>query len=463
MIAPVLSQIAEAAGLHGLPIPHEAHKTTTRQVSCAGKKKSLFVGCNYVGTQNELKGCVNDVKRMLPVIEQLGFPSDSQFQQVLLDSGSEGETKPTHANMLKALKWLVDGAQAGDSLFFHYSGHGGQEPASGTSDGYHETLVPLDFQSAGMLKDTDLFEVLIKPLPSGCRLTCILDSCHSAGALNLPFRFVGSEAELKKGLASDAAHMVMSHGWANDAQLWKDGKKVDVLKDIGAMGMGLWKLKKAAADGEGGDSTGYKVEEQQNQDLHIGEVVAFTGCRSDQTSADVGDVNQQFHLKAIEGDSRGSLVIDSQRDAVRGSSDSAGGALTTALLEALQNSDSQQMSYLELLDAVRKELSSQGFSQVPQVTTSLIVDLKDSFALDTISVPVEDSAQPQQSQEQTQNGVAAANKHEDAGANPLSGFISSLSSNPQGAAMLQQGASAFQNYMKAQAAQGQTAAPESAN
>ena len=50
-------------------------------------------------------------------------------------------------------------------------------------DGFHETLCPLDMASEGQLLDTELFETLVAPLPSGCRLTVILDSCHSAGAL----------------------------------------------------------------------------------------------------------------------------------------------------------------------------------------------------------------------------------------------------------------------------------------
>ncbi|CAE7892569.1 MCA1, partial [Symbiodinium necroappetens] len=89
------------------------------------------------------------------------------------------------------LDWLVAEAQPGDALLLHYSGHGGREPAE--EGGYHETLVPLDFETAGMLRDTELFERLVKRLPEGCRLTCILDSCHSAGALNLPYIFVGTE------------------------------------------------------------------------------------------------------------------------------------------------------------------------------------------------------------------------------------------------------------------------------
>jgi hypothetical protein len=35
------------------------------------------------------------------------------------------EALPTRQNILASMQWLVQGAQPGDSLFFHYSGHGG--------------------------------------------------------------------------------------------------------------------------------------------------------------------------------------------------------------------------------------------------------------------------------------------------------------------------------------------------
>ena len=35
------------------------------------------------------------------------------------------------------------------------------------------------------------------------------------------------------------------------------------------------------------------------------EVIAFTGCASEQTSADVGDVGQQFQLQAVGGANAG--------------------------------------------------------------------------------------------------------------------------------------------------------------
>lgn len=385
----------------GLALPKEAHKADMHQVPLTGRRRSLLIGINYCGTQNELHGCANDVKRMIPAIEKLGFSADSDSQLVLLDEQDSQGPKPTHANIAKAIRWLVEGARDGDSLFFHYSGHGGREAADNTSDGYHETLVPLDFETAGMLRDTELFDVLVKPLPGGCRLTCILDSCHSAGALNLPYRFVGSESELKSAMAGEAYQMAMSKNWAKDVELWKNGQKMDLLKDVGAMGMGLWNLRKQAQAAEGGDATGFKVEEQENTSLHVGEVVAITGCRSDQTSADVGDVSQQFHLKSVGGNSRGHLMIDRQR--VQNSTGGAGGALTTALLEALKDHGSENLSYFDLLELIRKELASKGFSQVPQVATSLVVDLKQNFALDTYFV-LDDADTEQQDDALTKDG-----------------------------------------------------------
>ena len=46
--------------------------------------------------------------------------------RLLMDDGvSEA---PTRKNILNAVDWLVEGAQSGDSLFFHYSGHGSDRP-----------------------------------------------------------------------------------------------------------------------------------------------------------------------------------------------------------------------------------------------------------------------------------------------------------------------------------------------
>merc|ERR1712048_849973 len=77
------------------------------------------------------------------------------------------ELLPSKANMLRAFRWLVDGAGPGDSLFLHYSGHGGQQRdlTGDEEDGEDETLIPCDFQTAGQITDDELFDMLVRDLP----------------------------------------------------------------------------------------------------------------------------------------------------------------------------------------------------------------------------------------------------------------------------------------------------------
>jgi len=51
----------------------------------------------------------------------------------------------------------------------------------------NETLLPLDFLEAGMIPDNVLHEQLVQPLPDGCRLTVVIDACHSGSGLDLPY------------------------------------------------------------------------------------------------------------------------------------------------------------------------------------------------------------------------------------------------------------------------------------
>lgn len=88
-----------------------------------------------------------------------------------------------------AMFWLVQGCQPGDSLVFHYSGHGSQQRnySGDEADGYDETLCPLDFETQGMIVDDEINETIVKPLPHGVKLHALIDACHSGTVLDLPF------------------------------------------------------------------------------------------------------------------------------------------------------------------------------------------------------------------------------------------------------------------------------------
>ncbi|KAI0916517.1 hypothetical protein AcV5_002986 [Taiwanofungus camphoratus] len=108
---------------------------------------------------------------------------------LLVDDSPEPRHRPTRANILEAMHWLVRNAHPHDSLFFHYSGHGGQtrDRDGDEVDGYDEVIYPVDYRQSGFIVDDLMHTVMVKSLPAGCRLTALFDSCHSGSVLDLPY------------------------------------------------------------------------------------------------------------------------------------------------------------------------------------------------------------------------------------------------------------------------------------
>ncbi len=143
-------------------------------------KRALLVGINrYPDPTNELKGCVNDVRQMADTLKtRYGFPGEGEMR-ILTDS------RATTKAILDGLRWLTGGASPGDSLVFHYSGHGSQVPdrnGDETTDRLDEILCPYDLDWDHPITDDDL-AAACAAVPDGALLTVILDCCHSGTGL----------------------------------------------------------------------------------------------------------------------------------------------------------------------------------------------------------------------------------------------------------------------------------------
>uniref|UniRef100_A0A0D9VUS1 Peptidase C14 caspase domain-containing protein n=1 Tax=Leersia perrieri TaxID=77586 RepID=A0A0D9VUS1_9ORYZ len=155
-----------------------------------GRKRALLVGVSYKGTSYELEGTVNDVDLMSTLLsDSFGFPSDSIL--ILTEELGAGDSSrmPTRDNVMSAMRWLVEGSEAGDSLVFHFSGHGVQKlDVSGDEvDGYNEAICPVDFEASGKIVDDEINDTIVRPLGPGVKLHAIVDTCHSGSILDLPF------------------------------------------------------------------------------------------------------------------------------------------------------------------------------------------------------------------------------------------------------------------------------------
>jgi len=148
-------------------------------------KKALCIGINnYKGTNNDLRGCVNDAKEWGALLEsQFKFSSPV----MLLDS------KATIPNVKKAWSKLIKNAKVGDVIVLTYSGHGTSvaDTNNDEPDGRDEAICLYD----GLLID-DVIRSMFSKKKEGVKLVFISDSCHS-GTVTRAFMetLYGNDAE----------------------------------------------------------------------------------------------------------------------------------------------------------------------------------------------------------------------------------------------------------------------------
>ncbi|EON65215.1 hypothetical protein W97_04452 [Coniosporium apollinis CBS 100218] len=327
---PSINQNAYVQGNHGAPPPppqqaqafgHGAPGNYTFQYSaCTGRRKALLIGINYFRQRGELRGCINDVKNMSNYLNQY-FGYRREDMVILTDDSHIDASKPNKANILRAMHWLVKDAQPNDSLFFHYSGHGGQtkDLDGDEDDGYDEVIYPSDFREKGHITDDEMHRILVNPLQPGVRLTAIFDSCHSGSALDLPYIYSTSGVLKEPNLAKEAGQ-----GLLGIVSSYARG-------DFGGMAnTALGFFKKATT----GDDTRKRNLRTKTSSA---DVIMWSGSKDEQTSADTTQGGE------------------------------ATGAMSWAFIRSLQKNP--QQSYVQLLNSIRDELEGK-YMQKPQLSCS---------------------------------------------------------------------------------------------
>lgn len=293
-------------------------------------------------SSSALRGCWNDAHNMANFIQRMyilqfntadhaGYHPDDMV--ILTDEPSNNpRTMPTRENICAAMHWLVSDAQPGDALFFHYSGHGGQERAveGDEEDGYNETILPVDFQMTGQMPDDELHARLVRPLPMGCRLTALFDSCHSGTVLDLPYIYATS-GNIKETNIS----MNVGKGLLGAAMDYARGDVIGMARDL------FTTVKSATMNRSAAEYT------RQTRSSGA-DVIMLSGCKDSQTSADATEAGK------------------------------ATGAMSWAFITVL--SQWPQLSYVQLLNATRDCLAAK-YSQKPQMSASHPIDMNLLFVI----------------------------------------------------------------------------------
>jgi hypothetical protein len=151
-------------------------------------KRALLIGINYYDTPTvSLNGCVNDVVNMRNMlIDAYGY--DSSNITVLRDDATNAINKPSAANIVKELASIISQSASLKEIWIHYSGHGSQikDANMDESDKMDEVIVPSDYSRVGFITDDMIFNIVKQ---SKCPTILIFDSCNSGTVCDLMWNF----------------------------------------------------------------------------------------------------------------------------------------------------------------------------------------------------------------------------------------------------------------------------------
>lgn len=178
------------------------------------------------------------------------------------------------------------------------------------------------------MEDDELHKILVSPLPVGCRLTAIFDSCHSGTALDLPYVYATSgkikEPNVLAGVGKGVLSAAMDYARGDMASVFK----------------GLFQTAMTAKNTSSAEAV---TKETRSSGA---DVVMLSGCKDSQTSADAVEANK------------------------------ATGACSWAFVTVMKKYP--RLTYYQLLNAVRDELVDK-YSQKPQMSSSHPIDLSLTF------------------------------------------------------------------------------------
>ena len=193
-------------------------------------KRALLIGINYKGTSAELAGCVNDCNNIYEVLTtKLGYLPEN----ITMVKEEDGFTQPTKANIISELNKLVTATTAEGSqvnrVFVSYSGHGSYDyDRSGDErDNRDELLIPMDYQSGGVISD-DQLNGIFKKFPSTVQVFGLFDCCHSSSVLDLRYRYIGTKQNYRENQSSvNLASNIVTVSGCKDSQTSADAFSID--------------------------------------------------------------------------------------------------------------------------------------------------------------------------------------------------------------------------------------------
>lgn len=325
--------------------------------------RALLIGINDYQGISDLNGCVNDVWNMRDLlIETFGYaPEDISL---LVDSSVTKERIRSRVN------WLFAGAEKGDNLVFHFSGHGsyirdfdGDEANRQLRDNADELicLYGMDWRNPDTYIVDDDLRLMFGDLPPGPALKVILDSCHSGTGTRESF---GPPAHLSPGSHRGEAFTVNVYGGTTVLSP-HNGTASDRNNSPGPPWGGGWGGSSGPPWGGGWSTDDVSGEEGRIQRPRFMMPPADIFARSTYLGR-----NARSHLGRPAGESMNHVLLAGCRDDQTSADARIGGAYNGAFTYYFADAIRQlgaDTELMTLVSKVRHSLRRGGFTQVPQL------------------------------------------------------------------------------------------------
>lgn len=186
------------------------------------RKISLLVGCDYEGTNAELKGCSKDVKDMDRLLLH------EKFSNILLCDDTErkhlkSRNAPTKEHILNRLTGICKSSAGNSKLVFHYSGHGYYDrdfdkrkifghALDSESDGKDELIIATDMKA---IRDDEINHILCT-IGKNVRALLVIDACHSGTMADLKYVLKDGERIVNNAHDGCVADIISISGCKDD-------------------------------------------------------------------------------------------------------------------------------------------------------------------------------------------------------------------------------------------------------
>lgn len=159
-------------------------------------KKAVLIGINYYNVPSaRLNGCINDITNMKNTL--ISNYGYNENDIIMLRDDNSSYIQPTAQNIINWLYSLMLTSRYCEEIWVHYSGHGStiRDTNGDEQSGMDSVIVPVDYQTSGVITDDLIFKLLSY---SKCRTMLFFDSCNSGSICDLKWNYEPFNTVIKR-------------------------------------------------------------------------------------------------------------------------------------------------------------------------------------------------------------------------------------------------------------------------